>query len=291
MHPISLDHTNAFKLESPAPWLVTEKSDGVRYLMILMTYDDKNLVLFVDRTLTMYMVPMGAHPDLFKGTVIDGELVVYDTETAKFKAFDALCRNGTSLISESFERRLGALQEVIRHVENIQDPLIITTKVWFRACELHQLDAPEWKSAKSDGYIFACASSRFTIGRSAETMKWKPANKTTIDFRIWPLSDRGHYALVLYDNKTRSDTIIGEAIVRPISVLRVEIDHMLRKKGVCIVECRPQLNIPEGIPWVPTSVRYDKDRSNDMVTFTNTLVTLKNAMSKEDLLAFVRRIR
>jgi hypothetical protein len=55
---------------------VAEKSDGVRYQLVLGTYDNRGFAVMVNRRMQMYEVPIYANPDYFKGSVFDGELVI-----------------------------------------------------------------------------------------------------------------------------------------------------------------------------------------------------------------------
>ena len=76
-NPVSFERKHLTQIESCIDeFVVTEKSDGVRYLLVLGTAPDGiGFALMVNRKMEMYEIPVYAHPDYFKGSVFDGELV------------------------------------------------------------------------------------------------------------------------------------------------------------------------------------------------------------------------
>lgn len=90
-NPVSLLRHNLSTLVEEE-YVVAEKSDGVRYVLILMTLGSRQKVsVLVDRTLTIYQIQIFAPSHLFKGSVFDTELV-WDTKLKKKKllVFDVM---------------------------------------------------------------------------------------------------------------------------------------------------------------------------------------------------------
>ncbi len=95
-NPISLlpEH---LPLLQPQNYLVTEKSDGVRYLFLLSRYPQgsKAYAAFIDRAWNIYQMEVFAVASMFDGTLFDGELVL-DTKTKslKFLVYDVIWFQG-----------------------------------------------------------------------------------------------------------------------------------------------------------------------------------------------------
>lgn len=67
-------------------YVVAEKSDGVRYLLLLSRFASgpekgREFAVMIDRTMEMFQVPVVANECFFNGTIFDGELVEERTET------------------------------------------------------------------------------------------------------------------------------------------------------------------------------------------------------------------
>ena len=76
-NPISLEKQYLPQLESHlSEYVIAEKSDGIRYLVVLGSLDGRGFCVLVNRKMQMFEVPVFANSEYFKGSVFDGEMVV-----------------------------------------------------------------------------------------------------------------------------------------------------------------------------------------------------------------------
>lgn len=109
-NPISLDKTHLDFLEANlTEFVVAEKSDGVRYQLVLGTCDRKGFAVMVNRKMQMFEVPVYASADYFKGSVFDGELVIEkiqnEQERQVYLVFDLISIKGESKRNDTILKR------------------------------------------------------------------------------------------------------------------------------------------------------------------------------------------
>lgn len=110
-NPISLERKHMQLLKNRVQdYVVAEKSDGVRYLLILgrdRFNQHTPFSVMVNRRLQIYQIPVDAKPEYYEGSVFDGELVI-ETVTHMnhtrqiFLVFDAYLTKNSSLIHNPF---------------------------------------------------------------------------------------------------------------------------------------------------------------------------------------------
>lgn len=104
-YPCSLMRDD-FVLLKHRPYLVTPKTDGTRYLLLLTTWKQQSIILMMDRALSIYML----HPQVLRepvlatrgGTLLDGELVLERTGAWTYYAFDCLQVSFLPYVQEFF---------------------------------------------------------------------------------------------------------------------------------------------------------------------------------------------
>ena len=109
--PVSLEREH-LPLLRERPYLVADKSDGVRYVLLLARAQDRELSVLVDRKLSLYQVPVAASRAYFAGSLFDGELVSCGG-THVFLVFDAMaCKGSMAIGREPLLKRLELLRAV-----------------------------------------------------------------------------------------------------------------------------------------------------------------------------------
>lgn len=124
--PRSLNR-KSIKLINPDDYVVSEKSDGVRYLLVLGTYP-RSIVLppntirefaaFIDRRFQIYQTIVTAKKQFFKGTILDGELVWEFEKNLKtprhlFLVFDIVAHKGERVGYRGFLERYELIHKII----------------------------------------------------------------------------------------------------------------------------------------------------------------------------------
>lgn len=104
-------------------YLVSLKSDGVRYVLYLTTREDgSGIALMVDRAWNMYEIEVVAPESYFlNGTVLEGELV-WETpgeQVMIYLVFDCILCKGRSLLQAPFEERLRVAQRATKLSDSV----------------------------------------------------------------------------------------------------------------------------------------------------------------------------
>lgn len=218
--PVNLTRHNLIDLQQPASgYFVTEKSDGVRYLLYVIpdTHSstvDSPIAVLIDRSTTMYRFRecelvgrvLGA------GTVLDGELVFNRSfKENVFLVFDVLVWRGTPRVEDDFQLRhdlirtdiLPAFEDGIRHASKGNDPggstiapLRLIRKAFVSSWELstllgkmtlqageHVFFDTERRHHRSDGLIFQ-PNAKYVFSRHFQLLKWKWPELRTVDLKV-----------------------------------------------------------------------------------------------------------
>lgn len=133
--PVSICKNDLDRIDA-SNYLVTEKSDGVRYLLVLGTYPmqiklpkstPRQFSAFVDRKFQVYQTRVAAQEHFYNGTIFDGELVWEFKEKMTmprqlFFIFDIVACSGVSLCNENFINRYKIINTHIDiHTHDITD--------------------------------------------------------------------------------------------------------------------------------------------------------------------------
>jgi hypothetical protein len=89
-------------------YVVSEKSDGVRFLFFLTHFStkDQTLAIMINRAWDMYQMEVFAPKEFFRGTLFDGELV-FDKKKhcLKYLVFDVVCFQGEDTKDKNLKQR------------------------------------------------------------------------------------------------------------------------------------------------------------------------------------------
>jgi mRNA capping enzyme, catalytic domain/mRNA capping enzyme, C-terminal domain len=121
-HPISLDKKLLPQLDQQmSDYMIAEKSDGVRYLMVLGSFENKGFCVMVNRKMQMFEISIFANEEYFRGSVFDGEMLLENVSTSTqplqthsshssyerqiFLVYDLICVRGESRLHMTFLER------------------------------------------------------------------------------------------------------------------------------------------------------------------------------------------
>jgi hypothetical protein len=175
-------------------YFVTEKLDGERSFLCGTPY---GTYLTID--------PSFFDPDIqFESlTILDGE---YLKDVRRFYAFDCLCYNGANIMNrDGVNNRLGEVAEKGFIFKKIHRSLLPPNEeiiLWMR----ETIKRSEDEKSNVDGLIFTSRRGNYF---NTKTLKWKPANKTTIDFLYIPDESNNYYKL--YVTMNEGPTIKGKS--------------------------------------------------------------------------------
>jgi len=268
--PVSIEYRHFDVLRSQ-PYVVCEKTDGTRCMLLAFTYEKKRTCVLVNRALDMFLCPLNFRRPVYDGTILEGELY----EESVFMVYDALLACGTYVGQLDFLERLARVEEVKKALTVLAyDPIRIQVKTFwalkdFRTFMDVYLPAV---TQKVDGLVFTPVRTGVKIGTHETMFKWKPREKNTIDFQmkkkgdLWRLYVQEKGKLV-FESELRAHQVPDASWV--------EED--------AIVECQYMFQ-DEPMWWKPLWRRRDKTFPNSRRTFYRTLVNIKEDIKMEDFL-------
>ena len=325
--PVSFAAKHLIELQKQ-DYYVCEKTDGFRCLMYLTSDGDQEVVYLIDRKNDYYHVPNlhfpleGADDTSFhQNTIVDGELV-NDTQPngtieMKYLVFDCLVLDGSSLMHRTLDKRLAYFREKVffpyqklyeRYPEEIQYlPFLVKFKQMefgYAIDKMFNEVLPHLKHG-SDGLIFTCRNSPYSHGTDQHILKWKPDNENSIDFRMhmrFPMvdpdsdedEDGGTYpdytampqvSLSVFGGDNEQDVPYGTMTLEPHEWEKMKsLNEPLNDR---IVECY----LDKASKWRFLRFRDDKKESNHISTVNSVMDSIRDGVSKDDLVRQQGRIR
>ena len=241
--PVSIERRH-FPLLKKSEYLVCEKTDGVRHLLVAFEADGEKKVALVNRsfaaTYHKYTLP--------KDTLLDGELVTRQSDNKTvFLVHDAVMIRGESLIDQPLTERLDKARALCRTILS-KSPFVTIVKTMVSLADIGKIEKSHYVT---DGLIFTPVNEPIRTGTHETLFKWKPREHITIDFSI-------HNGKELYIQER--GRLIYEA----------SLQHEQTLPDGTIVECDYG---PVG--WRVVKVRTDKTYPNNRRTFLRTIVNLR----------------
>lgn len=251
--PVSIERRH-FPLLKKQPYLVCEKTDGVRHLL-LSTED--GLVVLVNRAFSIDTVKIRIPRD----TLLDGELVTSKNGKNLFMVYDAVRIKGEDLRDQPLNLRLEKARAVAKGIiKTAQAPFELRVKtMWNLGDPIPDLNSFEYAT---DGLVLTPVNEPIRMGTHETMFKWKPHERITVDFQIKNGRD-----LFVQD---RGD-LFKEA------TLHMRNERKDLRDGT-IVEC----GYGE-LGWFVEKIRTDKTHSNNRRTYFRTCINLREAIQLSEL--------
>lgn len=268
--PVSIEFRH-FDILRSQPYLVCEKTDGVRCMLLAFLFENNKVCVLLNRALDMFRCPLNFKKSVYDGTILEGEL--YEDEI--FMVYDALVVSGNVIGQFDFLTRLKHIEELKKALTVLKyDPIKLRIKT-FHILSNFKTFMDEYLPTvkeKIDGLIFTPVKTWVKTGTHETMFKWKPREKNTIDFQMkkkgdmWRLyvQERGK---LVFESELMAHQVPDEPWV--------EED--------AIVECQYMFH-DEPMWWKPLLRRRDKTYPNSRRTFYRTLVNIKEDIKMEDFL-------
>lgn len=286
-------------------------------------------VYLFDRKSNFYVVrnfrfPIPGDPTFqkcLKNTIIDGEFVLDKepdgTTQLRFLLFDCLCIEGKVLVSRGLMTRLGYLKnDIIKpHQEMVRknpdkakrQPFLVEFK---EQQFTHHLDVvfneiiPKLKHG-NDGLIFTSVNAPYAMGTCNKMLKWKPLNENSVDFKVALFFPGGSLPGVKdYSAKPRIDLLVWQGgkdyrFFAELGITDEEWNRQFRDNPRYmdgkIIECNYDPELQQQLrlnsPWRFMRYRDDKPDGNHQSTVDNVLRSIEDAVSKEELIERMPRIK
>ena len=278
--PVSIEHRH-FPVLKGAEYLVCEKTDGERYMMVACMFEGKKKCVFVNRAFNMFEVPINLKKSVYDGTILDGEL--YENT---LMVYDAVWVNGESVWNLNLMKRLDAARSIMKSVIYMKsDQYRLKCKTFHQMREFGKFMDVYLPTVqqKIDGLVFTPVNEPVRIGTHETMFKWKPQEKNTVDFlmkrepsRETPGFKPGTPAWRLYVQEKGKLFFESE-----LPFNRME-DEPWFEDGA-IVECK-YVTWEEPMWWKPLKRRTDKNYPNNRRTFYRTIVNIKENIQMKEFL-------
>lgn len=257
--PVSIERRHIPLLRKD-PYVVCEKTDGVRFVFISFKHNGKRICTFVNRNLEFYVVPV----KIMKDTVLDGEVVKCNDGKWVYMVYDAVCDG-------DFSERYSVAKSTISKIMKVAtDPIRIILKSFYPIDDIKTLCNYQFPYI-TDGLVFTPINEPIKIGTHETMFKWKPLAKNTIDFQM-KLRHDGKWGMYLQEKGAliyETETEIGMC------------DSQFYKEDI-IVEC---MYMPEhNNMWLPIKIREDKNFPNARRTFWRTMINLREDVQIHEFL-------
>lgn len=304
--PVSIERADLPKLS--ADHMISLKSDGMRYLLLLLLIDDEPRAVFVSRSLEMFETEVWAPESYYTvegGTLFDGELVHEQRGdggmTKLFLIFDVVAVRGSTKTLLFQER----LNKIHRHVlselpagltteSELVDSFVLDEDRVFLASPDMRMRPKRfvkfedglrlWRDRrmlnhKNDGLILM-GNNQLQTHTDRSCFKWKPPELITVDV----ITDAvGRLYVQKRGTLTRVDalTLLG----RPRDVV-VHLNELVQCVGLgastTVFECSCDIG-DDLIAFTPIKSRPDKPCANDFVTVVKTLENVIESISVDEL--------
>jgi mRNA capping enzyme, catalytic domain/mRNA capping enzyme, C-terminal domain/mRNA capping enzyme, beta chain len=303
-----------FPLVCEREYKVSEKTDGIRYL--LLCYDGG--VYFVDRKFDVFFI-QGTEPLLTPlapdgVTLVDGELVRHlGTNRPYFMVFDAIAINGEVVATKPLEERLKYIRESV--VKPFRDgiasgevpgtvPFAITGKQFFdkgsikhllsrirtshqeqagsHIDRIYQEEPREWsRHHKTDGLVFTPCAEPYKPFSVFTLLKWKYVDLMSVDFLYH--RQKNMFTVGAQDTMgQREEVVVPGVKFSEDDMQRMEQDIMRQRGGeTIVVECTYSSQRGR---WSYVTLRPDKNKPNHMVTFIDTMQSIAENISIHEVI-------
>lgn len=263
--PVSIERRHIPQLWEN-PYVVCEKTDGVRNAVMCIRHQEKKYCLVVNRNLEFVVVGLR-----FPATdvILDGEMVQCRDGKWKFMVYDA---TSVDLVDgkADLNQRLDAARGVIRKVMKVKgDPFQVGIKQFWPLEKFGEFQEAEFPY-ETDGLVMTPVREPMRVGTHETMFKWKPLQQNTIDFQVKWRPHSNKWGLYIQDK----------------GVLYLECEwaaedgvppEFLREDA--IVEC---MYVPDNKKWWPLKERADKNYPNARRTFWRTMINLREDVQPQE---------
>ena len=275
--PVTVELKDFKKLKTEE-YMVCEKSDGERAILLLININCKPMCFMINRNNEYYFMELSFKKEVFEGTIMDGEIIKTKNGCWNYLIHDTFCYNGKNFINESHRLRYACIIDLIikRYVNKETDCLNIKTKLFYQFGP--QIDIT-WNLIKTstenkiDGLIFTPVNGPVKFGRDYDLLKWKELH--TMDLLVKQTSKKItlHYikngVLILFKtfNKDHSNY----------KIINIYLD-----KNKIITDAIIEFKYLENEIFEPYRIRTDKSVPNGEITVMNTLKNIEEAITITD---------
>jgi hypothetical protein len=277
--PVSIEYKH-FPTLKGGEYVVCEKTDGERHMLVATTFEGKNVCMLVNRAFDMIEVKLRLSKKAHEGTILDGEL--YENT---LMVYDALLVCGEPVGHLNLFGRLAAAEKMVKGIIYMKfDKYRLKMKTFhaMRDFDHFMYEYLPTVEQKVDGLVFTPVNEPMRIGTHETMFKWKPCEKNTVDFHM----KRGES----FKGLGRKGEPVWKLYVQEKGKLFFESEFPLSRMNEpwfeegAIVECMYITWEPGDLWWKPIKRRRDKTHPNNRRTFYRTIVNIKENIQMKEFL-------
>jgi len=277
--PVSIEYRH-FPVLKNNEYVVCEKTDGERHMLVALMYEGKRKCVFVNRAFKMTPVSINLPKKAYEGTILDGEL--YDNTLF---VYDALLISGQGVGQLNLNGRLEAASNLINSTIQMKfDKYRLKMKTFhsMRDFETFMDEYLPCVEQKVDGLVFTPVNEPMRIGTHETMFKWKPQEKNTVDFSM----KKGRS----FDGVGKPGIPVWKLYVQEKGKLFYESEFPMSRMNEpwfedgAIVECMYVTWEPGALWWKPMKRRHDKTHPNNRRTFYNTITNIREDIQMKEFL-------
>ena len=278
--PVSIERQH-FPILKGGEYVVCEKTDGERHMLVAITYEGKKKTLLVNRSFKVTEIPLNLKKAAYEGTILDGEL--YENV---LMVYDAVRVCGESVWNLDLHKRMDAAKAMMKGMICMKsDPYRLKCKKFHPMREFKTFlnEYLPTVTQRMDGLVFTPVHEPIRIGTHETMFKWKPRDKNTVDFlarwepsRETPGFQKGEPTWRLYVQEKGKLFFESE-----IPHGRFEAKPWMEDGA--IVECE-YVTWESPMWWRPLKRRTDKTYPNNRRTFYRTIVNIKENVEMKEFL-------
>jgi hypothetical protein len=261
-------------------YMVCEKSDGERAILLLLHINNKPMCFMINRKNEFYFMDFSFKKEVFEGSIFDGEIIKTKRGVWNFLIHDCMAYNGVSFLNKNHRMRYACGIDFIVKRYNFKDTdcVCIKTKLFY---DYGPEITKTWEHIKKttenklDGLILTPIYRPVVFGRDNFLLKWKEAH--TIDFLVKMVSGKIN---LYYYKKTLS---IFKTFKPESTNYKHIIDYLKDNESVDLAKgVIIEFNINDEL-FTIYRIRTDKIRPNGEITVTNTLKNIQESIKIEEL--------
>jgi hypothetical protein len=258
--PISIERVH-FKILKKNEYVVCEKTDGVRHLLVSTLFGDKKVCVIFNRAFDMTVVSLNMPKSAYQGTILDGELV-----DKTFLVYDAITVSGASVKDSNLHKRMETAATLVSGILRMKtDQITVNVKKFYNLKNYKEFITEHLPSVpyNIDGLVFTPVNECIKSGTHETMFKWKPRDNNTIDFQFKRWDQQQKWGM--------------HVIEKGKLVFESELSFSNAPEWItedCIVECQYMCD-EHPRWWKPLNLRNDKTHPNNRRTFYRTLVNIK----------------
>ena len=274
--PVTIEKKD-FELLHKHEYMVCEKSDGERAILLLININNKPMCFIINRNNEFYFLDLSFKKEVFEGTIMDGELIQTKKGAWNYLIHDCMIYNGSDFTQRSHKVRYACIIDFIvkRYQNKEKDPVNLKTKLFYRVGP--GLDKT-WKCIQSntenniDGLIFTPVNKPITFGRDNFLLKWKEEH--TIDLKV---TFKNKKMILSY---IKNDNYIPLKTYSPSNANYKETLLFLKNEmNTVIIEFK----VVSEDSFIPYRIRTDKSVPNGEITVKNTFKNVQESIKIVDI--------